>query len=384
MRKQRMWEQRRLPFAPRGLPAVLSSLLALALVLLLAPMAALAEQVSTTTQAVAKALEWTSFGKTPQVEGTVPGLSSGSSVGFYPESLLAALQGPQETGLMGLLSLAALVLFAASAATWIYHKPQTVNRITGPGFEVVSPTEPRHFIPLLEQTHQLDFVANVKTNGDLRLSANLNKVSLSIRRYGYLMEDKNYRNALLVNRRRVRRTLLRDGDVLDLGDMTLLYRDIRDAPFIRRSAVTPPEGKVFIKFNRTRNPVRKGTPVLISEQYPNRQFYISKNLVFIGRSEDNDLVIKSQDVNYKHAKIERVGSRYKIQDLSSTGATYVNNRRVEQRFLKEGDELSIETHRFKYQLVTKPVREHASMLDSQGETASSDNGRANDDGDSDT
>jgi pSer/pThr/pTyr-binding forkhead associated (FHA) protein len=201
----------------------------------------------------------------------------------------------------------------------------------------------------------MDFLANVETRGSLRLSANLNKVNLSFRRYGYLLEDKNFRNALLVNRRRVRRTLLRDGDVLDMGDLTLLYRDNRHVPIVRHSAVTPREGKVQVRFERLRGPVRKGTPVLVPESQPTRSFFVTKNLVFIGRSEGNDLIIKSQNVDYRHAKIERVGSRYKLLDLSTSGNTFVNNRRVEERILKEGDEISIDNQRFKYRLATKPV-----------------------------
>ena len=250
-----------------------------------------------------------------------------------------------------------LLLLAAPALGWMLFRGRHINAITSPGFEIITTSETRRFIPLDEKFQHMDFLAAVETRGALRLSANLNKVNLSFRRYGYLLEDKNFRNALLVNRRRVRRTLLRDGDVLDLGDLTLLYRDNRQVPIIRHSAVTPPEGKVQIKFDRVRGPVRKGTPVLVSDQSMNRNFYITKNLVYLGRSESNDLIIKSQSVDYRHAKIERVGSRYKLLDLSATGSTYVNNRRVEQRMLKEGDEISIDSQRFKFQLVTKNINE---------------------------
>ncbi len=252
---------------------------------------------------------------------------------------------------------AAAALLLAPTAFWLYRRPRTANTIRSPGFEVISPSETRQWVPLEERYAQLDFVSRIKTRGALRLSANLNKVGLSNRKFGYLMEDKNFRNALLVNRRRVRRTLLKDGDVLDLGDLTLLYRDNRASPVIRYSPVTPPEGKVQIKFDRPRGPIRRGQPMLVSESQPARSFYIAKNLVFIGRSEDNDLVIKSQNVLNRHAKIERIGGRYKLQDLSTGGNTYVNGRRAEQRYLREGDEISFDAHRFKFTLVTRPVRE---------------------------
>jgi pSer/pThr/pTyr-binding forkhead associated (FHA) protein len=250
-----------------------------------------------------------------------------------------------------------LALLALPLLFWVVRRPRMVNAISGPGFEVISPTERRRYIPLEERFQTLDFVSRIETAGQLRLSANLNKVTLSVRRYGYLMEDKNYRNALLVNRRRVRRTLLRDGDVLDLGDLTLLYRDNRASKIVRYSSITPSEGKSQIRFERLKGPIRRGMPMLVPEHTPGRVFYVSKNKVYLGRSETNDLVIKARNVYYRHAKLERVGGRWKLQDLSVLGNTFVNNRRIEQRFLKEGDEIAIESHRFRFGFVTRAMRE---------------------------
>ena len=263
-------------------------------------------------------------------------------------------------GLTGFMLRGALALAMLPLMLWTARRPRTVNRIDQPGFEVISPTEKRRFIPLEDRFQAMDFVAKIQTRGGLRLSANLNKVTLSIRRFGYLMEDKNYRNALLVNRRRVRRTLLRNGDVLDLGDLTLLYRDHREPKVIRHASVTPGEGKSQIKFDRPKGPVRKGVGMLTSDQVSNRPFYLTKNVIYIGRSEDNDLTIKSRAVYYRHAKIEKVGGRYKMKDLSILGNTFVNNRRIEQRFLKDGDEISIEMHRFKFQIVSRTTGERPS------------------------
>ena len=262
-----------------------------------------------------------------------------------------------ERSLTGWLLLGTLPLLTLPLWLFLARRPGRVNPVGQPGFEVITPSEKRRFIPIQEKFQQLDFVASVQFGGPLRLSANLNRVSLSIRRFGYLLEDKNFRNALLVNRRRIRRTLLKDGDVLDLGDLTLLYRDPRSTPALGTPVYTPQSGKAIVKFRRARGPVRKGTPFLVSEQYPNRVFYVTKNIVFIGRSEDNDLVVKAPGVAYRHAKIERIGSRYKLVDLGMTGTTFVNNRRVEQRFLKEGDLITIDKERFKYLVASKVIRE---------------------------
>ena len=253
--------------------------------------------------------------------------------------------------------LGGITLVTALMTFWLVARQRPVNSIRSPGFEVITPSEKRRFIPLTEKFHQLDFLANVETRGQLRLSANLNKVGLSQRRYGYLLEDKNYRNALLVNRRRMRRTLLKDGDVLDLGDLTLLYRDNRPEPGLRLSGGGQQEGKVFVRFERLRGPVQKGTPMFAMEQPQSRNFYLTKNMVFIGRSENNDLVVKANGVAYRHAKVERIGSRYKLTDLNGAGNTFINNRRVEQKTLKEGDEITLGFFKFKFLLSNAPVRE---------------------------
>jgi pSer/pThr/pTyr-binding forkhead associated (FHA) protein len=263
----------------------------------------------------------------------------------------------------GLLLRGIVLALTIPVTVFLYRRTRGASALRAPGFEVISPSETRQWVPLEEKYTQLDFVSKIKTRGALRLSANLNKVGLSNRKFGYLMEDKNFRNALLVNRRRVRRTLLKDGDVLDLGDLTLLYRDHRGGPGTRYAPATAPEGKAQIKFDRPRGPLRRGVPILYSDSQPARSFAISKNLVFVGRSEDNDLIIKSPDVHSRHAKIERVGGRYKLQDLSMAGSTYVNGRRVEQRFLREGDEISIDAHRFKFSFVARPVRERPQSLE---------------------
>jgi len=299
----------------------------------------------------------------PEPNGTVlngDGRGALSPGGFAPGGVPVGRDtnraGPRARGgdLAGWILRGGLALLAVPLAVWVFYLPRRVNRIGAPGFEVITPSEPRQFIPLEEKTAQLDFIARMKTHGSLRLSANLNRVILSNRRFGYLLEDKNFRNALLVNRRRVRRTLLRDGDVLDLGDLTLLYRDHRDGAG-RQLSVTPSDGKVHVRFDRMQGPVRRGVPALVFGGQGPRAFYISKNLVFIGRSEGNDLVIKSRDVQNRHAKIVRVGSRYKLQDLSLTGSTYVNNRRIEQRYLREGDEIAFDNHRFLFTLTPKPL-----------------------------
>jgi diguanylate cyclase (GGDEF)-like protein len=61
----------------------------------------------------------------------------------------------------------------------------------------------------------------------------------------------------------------------------------------------------------------------------------------IGRSPKSDLPIDQESVSRHHARIVYSGGKYLICDLGSTNGTYVNDIRVEQIELVDGDQLKI-------------------------------------------
>ena len=81
------------------------------------------------------------------------------------------------------------------------------------------------FIPLKPEVQTLELLSKINTGKKYRLSANLNRVTLTPHQNSFLLEDKNYKNALLINRRRSHRILLTNDDILDVGEMVLLYRN---------------------------------------------------------------------------------------------------------------------------------------------------------------
>ncbi len=72
-----------------------------------------------------------------------------------------------------------------------------------------------------------------------------------------------------------------------------------------------------------------------------------KNFLQFGRDPSNDVVLDSPNVSRFHAQIERVGQRYRIQDLRSSNATFVNEQRIEtETWLKTSDTIRIGQYRF--------------------------------------
>ena len=235
-----------------------------------------------------------------------------------------------------------LLVFAGTVllvfALWLLQKPKT-RTPSGPGFQLLNIGEHSMFIPLKPEVQTLELLSKINTGKSYRLSANLNRVTLTPHQNSFLLEDKNYKNALLINRRRSHRSLLTNDDILDVGEMVLLYQN-PNLSFhnLNRNLDRSPELTATIA--QLKGPVQKGTPVLIflgSQQ----KIPLIRNINTIGTSNSNDIVIESNEVAFRHAKIFKVGETWKIQNLHIHETTSVNGRRIDQRFLQDGDELTL-------------------------------------------
>jgi len=223
-------------------------------------------------------------------------------------------------------------------ALWLLQKPKT-RRPSGPSFQLLNTGEQGIFIPLKPEVQTLELLSKINTSKKYRLSTNLNRVTLTPHQHSFLLEDKNYKNALLINRRRSHRILLTNDDILDVGEMVLLYRN---PDLSLNYSNHNPEGSLeLVAANaKLKGPVQKGTPVLTflgSQQ----KIPLVRNLNTIGTSNSNDIVIESNEVASRHAKIYKVGETWKFQNLHIHETTSVNGRRIDQRFLQDGDELTL-------------------------------------------
>jgi pSer/pThr/pTyr-binding forkhead associated (FHA) protein len=61
----------------------------------------------------------------------------------------------------------------------------------------------------------------------------------------------------------------------------------------------------------------------------------------LGRSPDNDVILRDPATSGHHARLERRGEGFWVVDLGSTNGTFVNGESVQERQLSHGDRLTV-------------------------------------------
>jgi len=70
-------------------------------------------------------------------------------------------------------------------------------------------------------------------------------------------------------------------------------------------------------------------------------FQVGEQPLRLGRSPDNDLILRDPATSGHHARLERRGEHWFIVDLGSTNGTLVNGEPVQEKELKNQDEIKI-------------------------------------------
>ncbi|WP_455206470.1 FHA domain-containing protein [Kaarinaea lacus] len=84
-------------------------------------------------------------------------------------------------------------------------------------------------------------------------------------------------------------------------------------------------------------------------------YHITKSELKIGRASDNDVILHDETVSSHHAVItaavvsdDGFVKEYRIQDLQSTNKTFVNNKEISERKLKDKDVVRVGLSHFEF------------------------------------
>ncbi|HEY7234379.1 MAG TPA: FHA domain-containing protein [Gemmatimonadaceae bacterium] len=139
---------------------------------------------------------------------------------------------------------------------------------------------------------------------------------------------------------------LRDGSKLRIGDRELVYRAESTGQFTTAELVTGQAAAPLVSATGPDAGWR------LIELQTGRIHEIPPQGMVIGRDDDCDLVVSSQDVSRRHAVIRKVRTGYVVTDESVNG-TFVNDARVQSaQTLARGDKLRIGTTVFRLERST--------------------------------
>ncbi|HUI07762.1 MAG TPA: FHA domain-containing protein [Verrucomicrobiae bacterium] len=80
-----------------------------------------------------------------------------------------------------------------------------------------------------------------------------------------------------------------------------------------------------------------------------RTIDLTKKLMAIGRTEDNEIHIPDHNVSKRHGILVRDGDDYQLHDFNSTNGTFVNNERIMAVKLKHGVSIRLGAVELRYE-----------------------------------
>ncbi|MEI6198936.1 MAG: FHA domain-containing protein [Actinomycetota bacterium] len=125
------------------------------------------------------------------------------------------------------------------------------------------------------------------------------------------------------------------GTVLDLvSDHTITLSKVdplQDAP--------GPDDDVHVSLSH----IASGTAILVlrSGESEGNHFVLSSPITTVGRHADSEIALDDITVSRRHCEIHHVNKRFIVRDAGSLNGTYVNQKRVDDVELRQGDEIQI-------------------------------------------
>ncbi len=115
-----------------------------------------------------------------------------------------------------------------------------------------------------------------------------------------------------------------------------MYGEVDETGKVKQAEVQVTEGRLKAI------PEDKELFVVISDSSGTEiKHQIKTSECIIGRGEDSDIVINDPETSRKHCAIDIYENKFVIRDLESTNGTYINDTRIKEDLLKEGDRIRI-------------------------------------------
>ena len=105
------------------------------------------------------------------------------------------------------------------------------------------------------------------------------------------------------------------------------------------------------KPKRSRQPGARLVETRAIVSFDDRRYVLEGPVAVLGRSRESDCVFRDPNISRRHAELRRGPTGdWQVVDLGSTNGVKVNGRRVESSRLSPGDEVTLGTTRFVFDI----------------------------------
>ena len=171
----------------------------------------------------------------------------------------------------------------------------------------------------------------------------------------HYIKDCDSLNGTIVNARRVGRTLLNDGDEIQIGKHKLTFRKHGS----KEIAVTPNTDRfdqtVILRAGKQTPPVEtkevsRPRPRLVArDKTGDRVIEIGDSNLTLGKDEASDIAIAGLFIAKRHAEISKTNGHYVIRHISGYRKLTVGGKPVKEQVLKNNDLIKIGKKKFVFQ-----------------------------------
>ncbi len=156
-----------------------------------------------------------------------------------------------------------------------------------------------------------------------------------------VLEDLGSSNKLFVNEQQVERVELHPGQSALIKPFALLLEALPDAD---DKTIVLGSDKHDIHDQATMvmtSPAAKPKLRLVVRQggEAGREYPLNDGVLKLGRGDDCDILLTDASVSRRHAEISVSSDKVLVKDLGSTGGTFVNDNRIQEQVLADGDTL---------------------------------------------
>ncbi|HCU25172.1 MAG TPA: hypothetical protein DF383_09145 [Deltaproteobacteria bacterium] len=172
----------------------------------------------------------------------------------------------------------------------------------------------------------------------------------------YFLSDLESGNGTYLNKQKIRpleKNLLRSGDLIRIEDYEIRFLLTEDSAETGAEEDTDSdilEVKLIKKMLKTLDADEIPSLEVLNGVAAGKKLSIPETLpeVIIGRDSGNQLAIDENVISRQHAKLERKWGGLVLVDLGSKNGSFVNNERIEEKLLRDGDKIMLGTVKILY------------------------------------